>query len=182
MAPGAPWWKVGYQGQENHSNTRGTWQLVQQGYVPIDQFSCPGRRESGEMPADATQVAGYNDFPDRVYIQYSTRLVCPKASQSDSSQTRVLLSDRNPISEQLPSSYDDALHLRLSRDLLTANSTSHSGRGQNVLLSDGSVHFVRQRRTPFSEDDIYTLAEMSDGSEMTGCEVPSCETDAFLVP
>ena len=181
MAPGAPWWKVGYQGQENHSNTRGAWQLVRQGYVPVDQFMCPGREEDVQIP-DTLQVDNYNDFLSAAHMQYSTRLLCPQGSQVGSSQTRVIFADRNPISERLPSSYDQALRLRLSKDLLTANSTSHSGRGQNVLLCDGSVHFVRERHTSFSDDDIYTLAEMSDGSEMTGCEVPSCETDAFLVP
>ena len=181
MAPGAPWWKVGYQGQENHSNTRRAWQLVRQGYVPLDQFTCPGRDESGQIATDAIKVDNYNDFPARAYIQYSTRLVCPQSSDAGSPATRVIFADRSPISEKLPSSYDQALRLKLSRNLLTANSTSHNERGQNVLMCDGSVHFVRERHTSFSDDDIYTLTDMSDGYEVTGCEVPSCETDAFLV-
>ena len=42
MAPGSPWWKVGYQGSENHSNTRRGWLLVQQGYVEPGQVSVDG--------------------------------------------------------------------------------------------------------------------------------------------
>ncbi|GAI85345.1 unnamed protein product, partial [marine sediment metagenome] len=35
--PGAPWWKVGYQGKENYSNTRHMWLLIKGDYVsPAD--------------------------------------------------------------------------------------------------------------------------------------------------
>lgn len=182
ITPGAPWWKVGYQGAENHSNTRRAWQLVQQGYVPLERFICPGRREGRRLRFDAVKIENYNDFPGRVYIQFSIRLGCPQSAEEGLTQKKVIFADLNPISERLPASYSEPFRLRLGRELLTANSTSHNRRGQNVLLCDGSVHFVRQRHTSFSDDDFYTLAEMSDGSEVTGCEVPSCETDAFLVP
>jgi hypothetical protein len=39
-----------------------------------------------------------------------------------------------------------------------------------------------ERHTNISLDDIFTLQEMHPGSEIQGCEVPSCETDAFLAP
>ncbi len=182
MAPGAPWWKVGYQGQENHSNTRRAWQLVRQRYVPLERFICPGRTEARQIRFDAIEIDNYNDFPTRVFIQFSTRLMCPQSTEQKLAQRRVIFADLNPISERLPASHGETFRLRLDPDLMTSNSTSHNGRGQNVLLCDGSVHFVRVRHTRFSDDDFYTLDEMSDGSEVTGCEVPSCETDAFLVP
>ncbi|MBN1363028.1 MAG: hypothetical protein JW993_20685 [Sedimentisphaerales bacterium] len=180
--PGAPWWKVGYQGAENHSNTRRAWQLVRQRYVPLERFVCPGRRESRSVPFDSIEIEKYSDFPSRVYIHFSMGLGCPEAPEQALTQKKVILADLNPLSERLPASYAEPLRLRMSRELLSSNSTSHNRRGQNILLCDGSVRFVRQRRTGFSDDDFYSLAEMSDGCEVTGCEVPSCATDAFLVP
>ena len=182
MAPGSPWWKVGYQGTENHSNTRRAWQLVQQNYVPLERFVCPGRSESRNLRFDTIKIGNYNDFPGRLYIQFSTRLGCPQSREQGLTQKGVLLADLNPISEKLPASHTEPLKLRLGSELLTSNSTSHNQRGQNVLFGDGSVRFLRQRHVDSSDDDIYTLAEMGDGCEVTGCEVPSCETDAFLVP
>jgi len=38
---GAPWWKVGDQGRENHSNTRHIYLLVKRGYVDLNNFVCP---------------------------------------------------------------------------------------------------------------------------------------------
>ncbi len=182
MDPGSPWWKVGYQGAENHSNTRRAWQLVQQGYVPLERFVCAGRRESRNLRFDTVKIENYNDFPGRAYIHYSIRLGCPQSQNQGLTQRRVIFADLNPISEKLPATYTEPFRLRLSPDLMTSNSENHNRRGQNVLYCDGSVEFLRERHTSLSDDDFYTLAEMSDGCEVTGCEVPSCETDAFLVP
>jgi hypothetical protein len=65
---------------------------------------------------------------------------------------------------------------------MRANSANHRGRGQNVLLNDGSVEFKKERHTSLSEDDIYILQDMSCGTEVTGCERPSCSEDFFLGP
>lgn len=182
VEPGSPWWKVGYQGDENHSNSRRAWQLVRQGYVPLERFVCPGRSESRGLPFEAVKIQKYNDFPDRAYIQFSTRLAGPQSPERYLTEDTVLFADLNPIAERFPASYTEPLRLRLNRELLSANSTSHGRRGQNVLLYGGSVRFVRERFIDGSEDDFYTLDEMSDGTQVTGREVPSCETDAFLIP
>ncbi len=182
VKPGAPWWKVGYQGKENVSNTRGAWQLVKHGYVQPEVFTCPGRRENRRL-INASEIQGFNDFPSRSSMHFSTRVCCPKTDHLALTQRMVIYADRNPISEEFPSDYSKPfLGLRLCRELMTANSRNHSGRGQNMLFSDGSVQFIRQRFTQASKDDIYTLDEMSDGCEVRGVEVPSCEKDAFLAP
>ncbi len=182
MAPGAPWWKVGYQGVENHSNTRRAWPLVQQRYVPLKRFVCAGRRESRNLRFDTVKIENYNDFPGRAYIHFSVRLGCPQSPELGLTQRKVIFADLNPISERLPATYSEPFRLRMGSDLMTSNSANHNRRGQNVLYCDGSVEFLRERHTSLSDDDFYTLAEMSDGCEVTGCEVPSCDTDAFLVP
>ena len=183
LTPGAPWWKVGYQGAENHSNTRGAWLLVKRGYVPLNAFSCAGRRDIRPAQIDAAAIQRYHDFPSRASIAFSMRVCCPKSGRMDMSRRVEMLADRNPISEKFPSDYSKPfLGLRLGPELLTVNSRNHNGRGQNTLFSDGAVEFTRQRHTRSSQDDIYTLTEISDGSELRGCEVPSCEKDAFLAP
>jgi prepilin-type processing-associated H-X9-DG protein len=182
VAPGSPWWKVGYQGAENHSNTRRAWLLVKQGYVEPDRFICPGRQGSRVVDFDTLEVAQYNDFPERAYVHFSIRIGCPDSRQQGLTVRRAIFADLNPIAEKLPTDYSAPFNLRMCQDLLTSNSTNHNRRGQNVLFCDGSVEFTRQRYTSISEDDIYTLSDMADGCEVRGVEVPSCETDAFLAP
>ncbi len=179
---GAPWWKVGYQGPENHSNTRRGWVLVRQGYVPPSQFVCPARKIDGYVSFDKLKVEDYSDFPDRRFIGFSIRVGCPQSSGNDMTGRKVLIADLNPISEELPTDHSAEVNVRLCDKLLNANSKNHSGRGQNVLFSDGAVQFTRQRHTSDSDDDIYTLTGMSDGCAIKGYERPSCEQDAFLAP
>ena len=50
IQPGNPWWKVGSQTPEVHSNTRYPWQLVKQGYVKGKVFVCKGN--IGANPVD----------------------------------------------------------------------------------------------------------------------------------
>jgi hypothetical protein len=182
MAPGSPWWKVGYQGKENHSNTRRAWLLVQGGYVEPSRFLCPGRRE--EHPVDFTgfRVRDFNDFPSRAYIHFSIRIGYPASRERGLMQKCVLMADRNPLSEGLPSDYTSPLNLPLVQKLMTSNSLNHARRGQSALLYDGAVEFVRQRHTSISEDDIYTLRDMRCGFQVRGCEFPASEADIFLAP
>jgi hypothetical protein len=182
MTPGSPWWKVGYQGQENYSNTRRVWLLVRNGYVTPDRFLCPGRRERHGINYDGFKVQNLSDFPSRIYIQYSVCMPCPTAENRDLQEKGVLMADRNPLSEGLPSDFSERLSLPLGENLMKANSRNHRGRGQNALLHDGSVEFIKARHASISNDDIYTLQDMSCGTEVQGCELPSCRTDIFLVP
>jgi len=182
VTPGSPWWKVGYQGEENHSNTRRVWILAKQGYVDPSRFVCPGRQQGRKLQFDNLDVARYNDFPERAYVNYSMRIGCPEAKEQGLTTRRVILADMNPIAEKLPTDYSAPFSLRMCQELLTSNSSNHNRRGQNVLFCDGSVEFTRRRHTSISEDDIYTLTDMADGCEVRGYEVPSCETDAFLAP
>jgi len=182
MTPGSPWWKVGYQGQENYSNTRQAWLLVGQGYVDPGQFLCPGRPDGRTLSFDGFKVQNFNDFPSRAYIHFSIRIPCPTASDRDMMQKRVLLADRNPLCEGLPSDLSELLKLQLCEKMMTSNSRNHRGRGQNALLYDGSVEFARARRTSISDDDIYILRGMSCGTQIRGDEFPASDMDIFLAP
>jgi len=184
-ATGSPWWKVGYQGAENHSNTRNLWLLVKSGYVNPADFICPGRKSNRffqrKIRIDKAQLK-LNDFPDRHYVTYSSRIRCPKTTTNCLMGQTVIMADSNPLFEKMPNDYSKSLRLQLSRDMLVRNSLNHGRRGQNILRGDGSVKFLKRRFAGISTDDIYTLQEMSPGSEVRGCETPSCESDAFLAP
>jgi hypothetical protein len=182
MIPGSPWYKVGYQGQENYSNTRGPWLLVKYGYVQPDRFLCSGRYEPYKASYEGVKVQNFNDFPSRIYIHYSMRIACPTSDGRDLTQKGVLMADRNPLSEELPSDLSELCRLQLVERLMRANSANHRGRGQNVLLYDGSVEFRKERYPSISEDDIYILQSMFCGMEVTGCELPSSSDDYFLGP
>ena len=174
---GSPWWKVGYQGKENHSNTRHMWLLVKGDYASPTDFMCPGNQFQA-IQFKPSEIKIRNDFPSRRYVNYSLRIMCGEPVDQDMLGRRVLMSDLNPLFEKLPD-FSDPLDLRLSKDLLTANSINHNRRGQNVLFCDGSVKFVKTRRIGIAEDDIFTL---QDTDIYKGCEVPSREADAFLAP
>jgi len=178
-ATGAPWWKVGYQGKENQSNTRHIWLLVKGGYVSPADFICPGRSRYQTLKLGPSEVQNYNDFPSRKYITYSFRIKCNKPKIESLRGHKVLIADMNPLFEKLPDDYSKPFKLQLDKDLLNLNSINHNRRGQNILFCDGSATFVKARNIGTSEDDIFTLQSTNT---YEGIEVPSCETDDFLAP
>jgi len=179
---GQPWWKVGYQGKEDQSITRGMWRLVRDHYVNPSEFVCPGRKRASAKPLDMSQVQNYNDFRSRDDITYSVRIWCGKPRRESVVGRKVFMTDSNPIFENLPRDFSRELKLRLDKRSLAVNSRNHKGRGQNVLFCDGSVEFIKVRRIGISKDDVFTLECMYQGFEVRGCEMPSCETDAFAAP
>jgi len=175
---GAPWWKVGYQGEENHSNTRHIWLLPKLNYVNPADFVCPGASQGRATLLDISEAKNYNDFPSRKYVTFSFRIRCKRGS-GGSVGRKVLIADLNPLFERLPQDYSNSFKLELNKDLLTLNSTNHNHRGQNVLFRDGGVKFAEVRCVGIAGDDIFTLR---DTDVYQGVEVPTCETDAFLAP
>jgi len=178
---GAPWWKVGSNSQspEYQSNTRHLWLLVKGGYIekPAD-FMCPGKKRSKKIVYDTTKVVQYYDFPSRDHISYSFRIRCYKAPAQTNLSQKAMLSDLNPLFENLPEDFEQFV-LELNKELENLNSINHRRRGQNILFYDGHVEFVKTRFVGVDNDDIFTLQNILSYS---GCETPSCETDAFLAP
>jgi hypothetical protein len=182
IADGSPYWKIGAQGPENHSNTRGAWLLVKQGYAQPIMFICAARRGDPRVDPGALDVTQYNDFPSPAYIHFSIRIDCPRSSSTTLGRKRVFLADRNPIFEEFPRDCSSSPSIELHKRLLTANSRNHRQQGQNILLCDGSVEFIKTRRTSFSDDDIYSLQAMTPGQRICGCERPSSDADTFVAP
>jgi len=177
-AAGTPWWKVGYQGKENYSNTRPIWLLVKNGYVNSSDFICPGSIRGPVQQWTPSKVKQYNDFRSRRHITYSVRVMCDKPHDNTNLSARALMADINPLFENLPD-HSKPMRLKLNRKLSSRNSGNHLGRGQNVLFCDGSVKFVKSRRVGIENDDIFTIRDVT---VYTGVEVPATESDAFLAP
>ncbi len=178
-AAGEPWWKVGDQGRENHSNTRALWLLVQLNYNKAPDFVCSGSSRGKPLQLDTSHLSQYHDFPGREYITYSFQIGCRQADSGKLICRRVLVADLSPLFESLPDDYSKSLRLTLNKELLTRNSINHKRRGQNVLYGDGRAEFIRTRHAGILEDDIYTLQNVDI---YEGREVPTCETDFFLAP
>jgi len=182
MQEGQPWWKVGYQGDENSSNTRRVWLLVKEGYVKdLRNFRCPGNKKSRELEPllSNIDIDKFNDFPTRWHITYSVRLRCPTSATEETKGQKVLIADLNPLFEQLPEDYSGQLILKLDDKLRNLNSISHNRKGQNVLFYNGGVTYTKERHTNISQDDIYTLR---DTEIYRGIEIPTTESDDFLAP
>ncbi len=183
MNPGSPWWKVGNQGKENQSNTRHVWLLVKDGYVNLDDFICPGRKDTQANQFDTAKTASLCDFPNRQAMSYSFKFMSNKTAKKNIGSKTVLLSDLNPVFEEALSNgglwynTNNAARILISEQLLKMMSTNHNNKGQNVLLGDGSSSF-KKSRVMFG-DDIFTV---KGKSVYSGCEVPSDNQDIFLAP
>lgn len=181
MTAGAPWWKVGQQGTENHSNTSHLWLLVKENYVGTENFICPGHKEATPAIFNTELTTPNNDFPLRNNISYSSRINCRQARQNAHGAI-VIMADRNPIFANIPHDtenykFDRFAEIFISEELKKISSPNHSPKGQNILHYDGSVIFISERI--ISNDDIYTIQGVD---EYSGCEVPHDDNDIFLVP
>ncbi|MFC1763760.1 hypothetical protein ACFL6U_17005 [Planctomycetota bacterium] len=181
VANGAPWWKVGDQGQENQSNTRPIWLLVRERQITPEKFECPSRQHGQQVDYDKLNADDYRDFPNKEYVNYSFRVRCNK-SQMSMSPDQVLMADTNPLTELIPTNPDSIFNIRLTDEVLSSNSRNHQGKGQSILNGDGSIAFHTSRKIGLSQDDIFALQTMTSGAELKGCEKPDCEQDTFLAP
>lgn len=180
MQAGAPWYKIGYQGDENHSNTRRLYVLVKNGYIDQDSVVCPSCSDSAKRARlTASQIQTLRDFPDRRYINYSFQIQCSRGSGGELHCRKVLMADLSPLFEDLPADFGKPFQLRLNKRLLTINSPNHKRKGQNVLFGDGHAEFRKKRFIDLSTDDIFTL---QNTDVYHGNEVPACTTDFFLAP
>ena len=181
---GSPWWKIGYQGPEIHSNTRYVWQLVKGGYVDGSVFVCGGDSEGSPVQDNAVRMAGLDDFPLRRNISYSFILLCDDSANSLTRQARrIIAGDLNPLFRQVPfqpSVYhqlNEFERIQLDEQLRQMMSANHRQKGQSVLFSDGSVEFITTRIV--NNDDIFTVQGVD---VYRGMETPCNPDDIFLAP
>jgi hypothetical protein len=182
---GSPWWKVGDQGKENHSNTRHNWLLVKGGYAKAEHFICPARRHAKAVKLSLEQLQRYNDFPSRRNVSYSFALMGDGfLKRQRAGMADVLMSDRNPVFENAfdcrkkrSSAQDKFVQVFINENKLRMMSANHRGQGQNVLLRGGSASFKNKRL--ILNDDIFTVQGIDC---YMGSETTTNDSDMFLVP
>ncbi|MBN1815892.1 MAG: hypothetical protein JW828_00940 [Sedimentisphaerales bacterium] len=180
MTAGSPWWKVGYQGERNESNTKHYYLMLKLGYVSPEDFLCPGQQDALRLIPESIQDS--RDFPSRQYVSYSFLLRC-EANAGQQLRGRVLLaSDRNPVFVNIPSDPsrvqgDNFGQIVINEILQKMLSPNHRNQGQNVLWSDGSVKFLRDRIV--DGDDMFMINGIN---VYEGTEIPCSQNDIFVVP
>ncbi|MBN1124831.1 MAG: hypothetical protein JXA82_07480 [Sedimentisphaerales bacterium] len=180
VAAGSPWWKVGYQGERNESNTKHYYLMLKLGYINPDDFLCPGQKDTLRLMPGTIQ--DNRDFPSRQYISYSFLLRC-ETNAGQQIRGRILLaSDRNPVFTSIPSDVscfqkDNFSRIVINEILQKMLSPNHRNQGQNVLWSDGSVKFLRDRIV--DGDDMFMINGIS---VYEGTEIPCSQNDIFVVP
>ena len=175
-----PWCKVGYQGKENHSNTRNLFLLLKLGFTnDPEKFLCPGNKQSKLAKFDISQAKNYNDFPTRKHINFSFRVMCSPSRKKSMLGGQPLVADCNPVFESASGDHLKHFEIHLDKGLSTRNCSNHNRRGQNVLYGDGHAEFKKTRYNGIPQDDIFTLQNVK---VYRGFERPSCMTDPFLAP
>jgi prepilin-type processing-associated H-X9-DG protein len=175
-----PWCKVGYQGKENHSNTRNLFLLLKLGFSnDPKKFVCPGGKQSNVTPFDISEVQEYNDFPTRKHINYSLRVMCSPSTKKSMLGGQPFMADCNPVFESASDDQLKHLEIHLDKESSTRNCSNHNLRGQNVLYGDGHAEFERTRYVGIPGDDMFTL---QNTQVYRGLERPSSMKDSFLAP
>lgn len=159
-------------------NTRNAFELHKRGYVQGDSFICPGKKGAVALNLSPDQMAKLQDFPSRKNINYSIRILCEKSGGRIGGSSFVLMSDRNPVFEDISQRGGiGVVRLHIDDKLRKLLSRNHRGKGQNLLFGDGSVQYIRVRI--MGNDDIFTIKGVRD---YEGRETPCDDDDTFLAP
>lgn len=172
------WWKVGSQAPDEHSNTRNQWLLVRDGYAKMNTFQCQARPVMTDMKFQQINVCDYqHDFPHKEFINYSFPILNSNVKLINVKYS-VFAADANPLFEENCLDKQTFFNtVRLDESEKNLRSINHAGKGQNVLLKDGSAKFTS--KSLFGNDDIYTVNGLT---KYFGNEAPSADNDTFLAP
>ena len=167
---GASWLPGGEGGGTYASNSRHPYLLVKLrlGPKPKD-FICPGSADAEPMAAD--QLAGHEDFVAARNVSYDSLNLAGPSPHLRPPVAIAYMGDANPLF--VGARFNEAV------DPTRTNSPAHRGRGQTVLLLNGSVQFVRTPIYDAKRDNLWTIGDLRHYS---GTESPTRNDDAFLVP
>ncbi len=173
---GRPWWNTGRD--PAHSNSANLFQLHRAGYVPLAALACPGNPNA--VTADASPDS--RDWRSLDEISYSYQIMFGPQRPAWNNPGAVVLADRSPVI---------LAAVRGQAVSPLANAPNHAGAGQHVLLTDGSVRWLR---SPILDtgDNIWLprpverridLIRTARGlPPLSGTETPADASDAFLGP
>lgn len=184
---GTPWWNVG--SSEQQSNSANLYTLSREGYVSLAALACPGNSH-----AQTVGAPDQRDWRSLEEISYSYQIVPVTGRVTWGDGKGVVMTDRSPVI------------LRAVRGEPIdpwANSPNHSGRGQHVVLSDGSVGWLSTPEIGVGEnrwnaagsahgDNIWLPRPIERAIDqvtgrrrldsMKGTELPESPDDAFVGP
>lgn len=167
--PGSAWLPNGGE-TPFASNSRHVFLLVKHGYVPAtDSFLCPSD-ESGRAMA-SHELTACNDFNTACNNSYSTLNLAGMTPNLRPSRPIAYLSDPNPLF--VNARFNSAL------DPARANSSAHKGKGQTVLVLDGSARWMTTPTYGPQRDNLWVLENVRS---YYGTEAPTGDDDVQLVP
>lgn len=168
---GDTWWETNKFNADGtaRSNSAHLYALVKGKYVKVADFACPTNVQA-LVKADADA----RDWPTTESISYSYQNQYTTERHKMGADPKIaVLADKNPMFT--------AGHYRFGLDSRDANSANHgAGAGQNVLMTDGTVKWMKTPRLA-NDDNIYH-AGLDGFDNYTGLEGPADESDSFLVP
>lgn len=176
---GTPWWEVG--GRPEHSNSANLFTLVRTGYTQLADLACVGNPAACVDESQAGEM-DWRRFSD---VSYSYRMMFGRPSPTlIQSPSAVVISDRTTMVMLRPG----VLHVRVFE-----NSPNHGGRGQSVLLGDGSIRWMTSPVFP-NGDNLWlprsvenavarlTGPAIAEPKPLQGTETPGGLEDHFVAP
>ncbi len=152
------------------SNSRHMFMLTKYNYGPKpEHFVCPSL--SCDSPMAMTDLAKRRDFARTCNVSYASLNLAGTTPNLRPRTSIAYLSDTNPLFV--------GGRFNRSLDPDTVNSPAHRGRGQVVLMLDGTVSKLASPIYGNKADNLWLAGNLR---EYTGTETPTSDTDAFLVP
>jgi hypothetical protein len=168
--PGAYWLPVNQPGVPVADNRRHVYLLIRQKLADPAWFVCPSRPDGIVMVADRPEV--FETFPESRNDTYSLQCMAGARPHVTQYPNMPIMADQNPL-------FASGLFAR--PDGRNFNSPNHLHDGQNVLLMDGRVSWSNGPLAGIGADNIW-LIQGREQYQYRGMEVPTSDTDAFLVP
>jgi prepilin-type N-terminal cleavage/methylation domain-containing protein/prepilin-type processing-associated H-X9-DG protein len=169
--------------------------LIRTQDITPEVFICPSsnavRENFGGGSNSAESRSNFTKLPDN--LSYSIANPYPEQAAIDSGYRYTTLNgaefalgaDLNPGKQG--TTYDVTLPspTSSSREMQQANSSNHSGNGENVLFGDGHVDFNLNPFCGVKRDNVYTVSGSTDGSVTTSMTIvgsPMWKGDSVLLP
>ena len=180
-------------GSQGRNSTSCLYLLVKEEFTSEEMFVCPATREKSRREGDE-----WWDFVDGTAISYSlTNPYGEKHYFDDGAGPRELMADSSPYFDPATGvrnqvevvDWSDASPAEVRR----GNSPNHKGEGQNVMVAGGAVGWRKRADIGLDNDNIYSRAQESDGTDAHGeipdplsgpaaGQGPAGRDDAYMVP
>lgn len=184
---GRSWWNIGTPEESNSANL---FTMVRASYAKTADLACPGNARACRSE-DRAKAADWS-CSDEISYSYQNMFAAERPRWTQP-QTVVVLADRSPVTVRA---------MRGEWFNPIANSDNHMQRGQNALLNDGSIHWLRTPVVPRGltggwhdgmqvdniwlpqplETAIARFQSPTQAGPLHGTESPAGATDVFLSP